>query len=127
MSLSSRDREKLYDAEAKKAVAAKRGEFPICRLCDLPVTPGQAWDVNHQSHKPRWLGGAVDGLSHRKCNRLHNNTHDTPLYNKSRRQRQMHIGAKVRKSRPMVGTRDSNIKLRIGGGRPIDRRTGREF
>lgn len=125
--LSSTKREQLYDAEAAKALEAGRGEYPICNICELPVQPGQAWDESHEKMKPRWLGGEIEGIAHRRCNRRWNNVHDTPLFHKSNRIRQRHIGAKVRKGRPMVGTIDSGIKLRIGGGRPIDRRTGREL
>lgn len=128
MTLSTRAREQLYDAEAAKAREAGRGDLPICRLCDCPIDGVRsAWDENHSKEFPRWLGGDVDGISHRRCNRRHNNLIDTPRYAKSRRQRQLYIGAKVRKGRPMVGTRDSGIKLKIGGGRPIDRTTGREL
>lgn len=94
--LSSKQREELYDAEAAKAQAAERGDLPICNICDLPVNGAtQAWDESHQKHKPRWLGGSVEGISHRRCNRDWNNRHDTPLYAKSNRQRQKNIGARV--------------------------------
>lgn len=113
--LSSKQREELYDAEIAKAQAADRGDLPICNICDLPVNGAtQAWDESHQKHKPRWLGGSVDGISHRKCNRDWNNRHDTPLFAKSNRQRQRYIGAK-RTSSAMSGGRDDNLKKRMDG------------
>ncbi len=126
--ISTRAREQLYDAEADKARGGGRGELPICNICDCPIDGvKQAWDASHDPTKPRWLGGDITGIAHRQCNRQHNNQHDTPLFHKSVRQRQMNIGAKVRQGRPMIGTRDSGIKLRIGGGRPINRNTGRDL
>lgn len=128
---STRDREKLYDAEAAKASAAGRGARPICRLCDLPIQPGQAWDVNHEAHKPRWLGGAIDGISHRRCNRRHNNDIDTPLFAKSNRIRRAYIGATVSR-RPLPGGRYDRIKKRVDGvvvlratGEPVFKAKGR--
>jgi hypothetical protein len=100
--LSTRQREQLYAAEVEKAQIAERGDYPICALCDLPVEPGQAWDESHQKHKPRWLGGAVDGIAHRRCNRRHNNRHDTPLFAKNERMRKKHLDL-VRSSQPMPG------------------------
>jgi hypothetical protein len=123
MTLSTRAREQLYNAEVKKARDAKRGEFPICRLCDLPITPGQKWDANHQAHMPRWLGGVIDGLSHRRCNRAHNARHDTPKFHKNNRLRQKHIGAH-RSAQPMRFGRDSAIKLRMNGT-PVYRDSGK--
>jgi hypothetical protein len=125
--LSSTAREKLYDAEALKARAAGRGEFPICNICDGPIGIGQRWHESHDPTKPRWLGGVVTGIAHARCNLDHAYSIDTPAFHKSNRIRQRNIGAKVRKGRPMVGTIDSGIKLRVSGGRPIDRRTGREL
>lgn len=128
MTLSSRAREQLYDAEAAKARAAGLGNLPICNICKLPVDGVRSrWHESHDPHIPKWLGGEVTGIAHARCNLEHAYRIDTPLFHKNNRIRQKFIGAKTRKSRPMVGTRDSNIKLRVGGGRPIDRRTGREL
>lgn len=128
MSLSSRDREKLYDAEAAKARDAGLGHLPICNICHLPIDGVRSrWHESHDPAKPRWLGGEVTGIAHARCNLDHAYSIDTPAFHKANRVRQKFIGAKVRKSRPMAGTIDSGIKLRIGGGRPIDRRTGREL
>lgn len=126
--LNTTQREKLYDAEAAKAKAAGRGDLPICNICHQPVNGAtQAWDESHDPHKPRWLGGDVTGIAHRRCNRLHNNVHDTPLYAKNNRQRQRYIGAKVPQS-TIVGSIASGIKKPLRPfARPIDRRTGREF
>lgn len=121
---SSSAREKLYDAEAAKARAAGKGNLPICVHCFLPVDGvREAWDVAHDPTKPGWLGGDIVGIGHRRCNRLHNNVHDTPLYFKVKRVRQHYIGAKVSSGRPLPGTRASGLKKTMGG-RVLDRRTG---
>ena len=121
--LSSRDREKLYDAEAAKARGAGRGEHPICNICDLPIDGvRQSWDVSHDPLHPNFLNGPVTGIAHRRCNRLHNNQIDTPRYHHIKRVRQRHIGAKV-SQRPLPGGRDSPIKIKIGR-QVVDRRTG---
>lgn len=106
---SSRQREEFYDR--------CRGdqEFPLCNLCALPIHPGQDWDVSHDKHLPRALGGAVAGIAHRRCNRLWNNRHDTPLIAKNKRRRQKHIGA-WRPQQTIVGSRLSGWKHFMRGG-----------
>lgn len=122
--LSTRAREELYDAEAAKARSAGRGNLPVCNICNCPIDGvRQAWDASHDPAKPNWLGGAVTGIAHRRCNRAHNNHHDTPRYAKSRRQRQMNIGA--RQSRmPLPGGRDDRIRKKMNGD-VVERATGR--
>jgi len=129
MSLTSKQREELYDREVEKSQLAGRGDLPICNICDLPVNgASQAWDESHEKHKPKWLGGIVDGIAHRRCNRRHNNTHDTPLFAKGKRQRQRYIGARVSSGRALIGSIASGIKKPLRAfARPIDRATGREF
>lgn len=129
MPLSTTKRKELYEAEAEKALARGRGELPICNICDCPIDGvRQAWDESHDPTKPRWLGGSVTGIAHRRCNRKHNNTHDTPLFHKNNRLRARHIGARVSSSKPMPGTHASGIKKPMRFfSRPIDRRTGREL
>lgn len=114
--LSSTKREELYDRWRGDA------EFPTCNLCGLLIMPGQDWDESHEKHKPRWMGGAIEGLSHRRCNRSHNNRHDTPLYHKHRRTRQKHIGAH-RSQSPLPGGRNDDIKKTMRG-EVVDRATG---
>lgn len=112
--LSARERETLYRDECHAALVAGRGEYPICKLCDFPVMPGQLWHANHESHKPRWLGGMIDGISHARCNRLHNNTHDTPLYAKNERVRRRHLDL-VRSDSPLPGGRHDRLKKKLNG------------
>lgn len=107
-------REQLWQAEAAKARASNRGELPICRLCDLPITPGSLWHENHQSHKPRWLGGEVDGISHARCNRMHNNTHDTPLFAKNERVRKRFMDFRTPQT-TLPGGRDDRLKKKLDG------------
>jgi len=125
--LSTRDREKLYDAEAAKAKACGRGELPICNICDLPIDGvRQAWDVSHDPKMPKWLGGDAVAIAHRRCNRLHNNQHDTPLYHHVKRVRQRFIGAKISQRR-LPGGRDDPFKIKIGTRAIVDRRSGEDW
>lgn len=127
--LSTRAREELYDAEAAMALASGRGHLPICNICNCPIDGVRsAWDVSHDPHKPAWLGGQAFQIAHRRCNRPHNNKVDTPRYAKSRRQRQMHIGAKASAYRPIPGSFASGIKKPMKPlARPVDRKSGREL
>jgi hypothetical protein len=123
-SLSSTKREELYNAEALKAREAGRGELPICVHCDLPIDgKHQRWNEAHDPHKPLWLGGAVVGIAHQRCNFKHNNEHDTPLFHKSNRTRRKFIGAQ-RSLTPMQGGRDDPIKKKMTG-EVVERATGR--
>lgn len=121
----TKQREALYKRECEKSRAAGLGDYPICRLCPLPILPGQLWDESHDKHKPRWLGGAIDGIAHRRCNRIHNNMHDTPLYAKSERQRKGFLDLK-RSSTPLPGGREDRIKKTMSG-RVVDRSTGQPW
>jgi hypothetical protein len=112
--LSSKQREQLYQAEAEKAREAGRGEFPICRLCNMPIIAGSLWDANHEANKPHWLGGEIDGISHKRCNRLHNNQVDTPLFAKSERVRKKHLDF-TRSRSPMRGGRNDTIRKTMRG------------
>lgn len=111
--LSSKDREKLYDAEALRAREAGRGDYPICNLCDLPVKPGQAWDESHDG-TPKALGGTSVGVAHRRCNRWHGAKIVTPMVAKVKRQRRAYIGARVPRS-IMPGSRADWRKVKING------------
>lgn len=79
-----------------------------------------------------------DAISHRNdidncavltktCWSYKTNSHDKPTIAKSNRVQDRARGIRSISRRPLIGTVASGIKLRIGGGRPIDRRTGREF
>lgn len=113
---SSTKREKLYNQWRGKA------RCPTCNLCNMLIEPGQEWDESHNPLLPGALGGKVTGLAHRRCNRLHNNLHDTPLVAKNKRIRQKHIGA-YRTRFPMRGGRNDRIK-RTMRGEVVDRATG---
>lgn len=123
--LTSKQREELYASEAEKAREDERGEFPICRLCDQPIIGGSLWDENHEGHKPAWLGGVTDGISHRRCNRLHNNRHDTPLFAKSERVRKRFLDF-TRSRTPLPGGRDDGIKKTMRG-EVVDRESGKPW
>lgn len=84
-SLTKNQREALYDAEVAKAQAARRGDFPICALCDNPIFPGRKWHDNHDKHLPHALGGERDGISHARCNLDHAHSHAYPVNTYKRR------------------------------------------
>lgn len=119
-----KQREALWDAEAAKALAAKRGPHPICALCNLPINPGQDWHDSHNKYWPHAVGGERDGIAHARCNLRHNNLHDTPLVAKVKRQRQAFIRAR-QASRPMPGSRASGIKIPMDRSGPVWRDSGR--
>lgn len=123
--LSSKQREQLYRSEIEKARAAGLGDFPICRLCSFSILPGRRWNQNHESAKPRWLGGTIDGISHEKCNFDHNYKIDTPLWAKNERIRKRHLDLK-RSRTPLPGGRDDQIKKTMRG-EVVDRRTGKPW
>ena len=123
-SLTAKQREELWDAECAKSIAAERGQYPICNLCDLPVTPGQTWHDSHNKYWPHAVGGNRDGIAHARCNLKWNNEHDTPLVAKVKRQRQGFIRARESR-RPMVGSRASNIRIPMDGGEPTYRDSGK--
>lgn len=112
--LSAKGREELWKAEAIKARAAGRGDNPICRLCEFPILPGREWDESHEKHKPHWMGGIVDGIAHRKCNRRHNHEHDTPLFAKNERIRKRHLDF-TRSDNPLPGGREDRFKKKVNG------------
>lgn len=112
--LSNRQREDLWDSECVKATQAKRGDYPICNICDTPIIPpADRWHESHNPYLPRALGGQRDGLSHDRCNLDHANIHDKPLIAKADRIRQKFIGAFRSSSPPIVGSKRSGIKLHI--------------
>jgi hypothetical protein len=122
MSLTSRQREELYDRCRGEA------EFPTCNICGGLILKGQRWHESHDPLLPRAAGGEVTGIAHERCNLDHNHAHDTPLVAKMKRLRQRDIGAYVKppSSRPLPGSRRSGIKLPFNGP-PIDRRTGQPW
>jgi hypothetical protein len=87
----SKHRDYLYSAARTDAHLLGRGEHPICPLCDLPVTPDQAWDEVHIT-VPRCFGGKSKTVGHRDCNQLENNKVVTPAFAKAERVRKRHVG-----------------------------------
>ena len=110
---SASDRERLYDAEAARALRNGRGPLPVCNLCDSPIGIGQDWDESHIG-RPRALGGALTGCAHRRCNREHNNRFVTPQIAKAKRQARIHKGCK-QSATPLPFGRSSRFSKRIDG------------
>lgn len=123
--LNASEREQLWKSEADKARAEGRGDHPICKLCNFTILPGSEWHANHQSHKPRWMGGEIDGISHAKCNRRHNNQHDTPLFAKNERVRKRFMNFRS-PDNPLPGGRDDPRKKTMRG-KVVDRATGQPW
>jgi hypothetical protein len=90
---NSRQREALWCEQSLAAWKAGRGRDPICNLCDLPVTPTDAWDESHDPARARAFGGTRTGVAHRRCNREHGAQVVVPALAKSDRVRARHIGA----------------------------------
>lgn len=110
-SLSSSARQALYDR------CRGDNEFPTCNICGNPVDGvREPWDESHDPDlPPRCWGGMVTGIAHRECNRRHGAEVVVPMVAKAERGYRKHIGAhKPRHKLP--GGRDSNIKIKIGGG-----------
>lgn len=120
MSLTTKQREQLYDA--------CRGDklYPDCNICLLPISAGQSWHESHNPHLPKALGGLVDGIAHQRCNLDHAHRIDIPLIAKIKRVRQKFIRATVASRRPLPGGRGDNMKKRMDGT-VVDRRTGLPF
>jgi 5-methylcytosine-specific restriction protein A len=93
--------------------------------CNRPILAGEAWDCEDTV-------AIINGGSRRESNlkpwlREHHKTKTAiDVAEKSRvyRKRAKNNGIKLRKGRPMPGTRDSGIK-RPFYGPPVDRRTGK--
>jgi hypothetical protein len=110
-SLSTSAREALYNRCKGDA------EFPTCNICGLPVDgTRQAWDESHDPDlPPRCWGGTITGVAHRDCNRRHGAEVVVPMVAKADRVRQRFNGS-YKSRHKLPGGRDSNIKIKIGGG-----------
>lgn len=122
----SRHRDNLYGDAKVAAHLAGRGEHPICPHCDLPVTPGQAWDEVHVT-VPRCFGGKSKTVGHRRCNQLDNNQVVTPAAAKANEVRKRHLGitGPGLGRNPMRGGRRSRERKTMGHG-VQPRLTGRQ-
>lgn len=112
--LNSAQREALYDVEKQKAINTGKGEFPICKLCDLGILPGQTWDENHNKYLPHALGGLSDGIGHSKCNRAHGALVATPQVAKFKRIVRKHLD--IHRTRTQIaGGKSDRIKKKMDG------------
>jgi hypothetical protein len=119
--LNASQREELWQAEAAKACEQGRGPNPICNLCTFDILPGSEWHESHDPLKPKWLGGEITGIAHAKCNRRHNNQHDTPLYARNERVRKRFMDFRVPQQQ-LPGGRDDRLKKKMNG-RVVERWT----
>lgn len=123
--LTTTQRRVLYNAAVDAAHEAGR-EHPACNLCPHPILPGQLWDASHDAQKPGWLSGvAPSAIAHRRCNRLWNAQHDTPLFAKTNRQHDKFRDIK-RSRQPLPGGRLDSRK-RTMAGVVVDRATGERW
>lgn len=109
---STRAREKLWN----RCAAEGQDGLPICPHCELPVFETAAWNECHVG-TPKCLGGTETRVGHQRCNQLDNNQVVTPLAAKVKRVRQKNIGAHLSRHKPLPGSRRSDFKIKIGGGR----------
>lgn len=114
---TAKQREELWRAEAEKARAAGRGDYPICNLCGFPVLPGRLWDESHESGRPRAFGGTETGVAHRKCNRRHGAEVVVPMVAKAKRQWRRNLGISEPgvSLNPLPGGRDDRLKKKLTG------------
>lgn len=123
--LTTTQRRALYESAVEEAKRLGR-EHPACNLCPHPILPGQLWEQSHCPYRPRWLCDVpVSEIAHKRCNRIWNNTHDTPLFAKNNRQRDRHLDIR-RPRNPLPGGRDDRIKRTLSG-MVIDRATGEKW
>jgi hypothetical protein len=111
--LSPKAREALWDANQRPD-----GSGGQCCYCDLPIVPGQAWEVAHDP-VPHAFGGTTLAIAHKRpCHAEVTASQTVPTVAKAARQRRQHIGAQRpgMGSRPLPGGRDTKWKAKIGGG-----------
>lgn len=113
MSLSfplHRRRRSYTTAEREAALEAANG---ICCLCQLPIEPGQAFELHHVD-KPFEHGGDDVAPAHFRCHKIETATETIPLVVKTRHQRQKHNGSFETKT-PLPCGRASMWKKKIDG------------
>lgn len=110
-------REQVWQLECLASHKANRGKYPICVHCDLPVTPGHAWDRAHVT-VPRAFGGKSVGVGHRLCNQRDNNLVVTPAVAKAEAVRKKFLGitGPGLGKHPMQGGRRSMCSKTMGHG-----------
>lgn len=89
-----------------------------CHVCGGKITETEGWDLDHIV--PLGLGGEDEEANlapaHRKgCHSAKTAHHDVPNIARAVRREQRHKGIRKQPSRPMPGSRDSNIKIRMDG------------
>ena len=102
----------------------------ICHLCELPILPGkEEWQAEHPTALALCGSDKVEDMrpAHKKCHAVKTAKEDIPRIAKAVRQRANHLGVKRHQGRPMPGTKASGIRKPMGGGPPIDRKTGKEL
>lgn len=89
----------------------------VCCECSVGIT-GRRWVCDHR--KAIVNGGenreANLGPIHEDCDKKVKTPADVAEKRINNRVRSKHLGIEKRKSRPMPGSRDSGIKMKIGGG-----------
>lgn len=126
-----------FSKETKRlAFARSRGICECHRIPALKRPDGcgvalRAGHINYEHVDQDALGGSNElsncAVLARNCWREKTDTIDLPLIAKNNRQRDLVRDIRSTPWRPITGSKASGIKLRIGGGRPLDRSTGREL
>ena len=88
-----------------------------CQSCQAKIHPGQKWEIDHII--PLALGGP-DSLENMQilckiCHRFKTNQRDITQIAKVKRLEIKHLGADAVTKRPMLGSRQSKWKKKIGG------------
>ena len=94
-----------------------RRRLGICHICKLQIV-GKRWVCDH-------IVALINGGENREntlwpiheaCDKRVKTPQDVAIKAKNDAVAMRHIGIKKRKGRPMPGSRDSGIKMKIGGG-----------
>jgi hypothetical protein len=115
-----RRRKRHSTAERESALEAADG---ICCLCDMPIEPGQDWELHHVD-EPFHHGGDEVAPAHFRCHKIETRENTLPLVVKTRHQRQRHNGSFETKT-PLSCGRKSPWKKKIDG--TVELRVVRQF
>jgi 5-methylcytosine-specific restriction enzyme A len=89
----------------------------ICGICTVKIS-GRRWVTDHRIALINGGENRERNLwpIHEACDRKVKTPADVAEKSTTYRVRAKHLGIKQRKGRPMPGSRDSGIKMKIGGG-----------
>lgn len=99
---------------AKERESALKTANGVCHLCQLPIVPGEVWQMSHVD-VPFEHGGDDVAPAHYLCHKIETQTETIPLVVKTRHQRQKHNGS-FETQTPLPCGHTSKWKKKINGG-----------